>query len=170
MIPFDSKKVLEIDEELVMKYTYLLVDAIKDKMDSEKDLESELVASSSALKPDFDKHIKGFQQTWHERKLREEEERIKKANGGELPPDYKRDPNKRYVFDYGEYVAEKVKVAKTKKGEDFDNSDFYRVAKLVNEAVAKHQQEYYSSLEKQKAQEKQAKAANQQLDFNNMQK
>lgn len=67
------------------------------------------------LKPDFDKHIKDFQKTWHENKVREEEEKIKKANGGKLPEGYKRDESKVYTFDYGEYVADKLRVAKEKR-------------------------------------------------------
>lgn len=46
---------------------------------------------------------------------------------------------KRYEFDYGEFVAEKVRKEKIKKGKRFTDEDFKRIAKKVNETLAQHQ-------------------------------
>jgi len=89
--------------------------------------------------PNIDLHVKDFSKIYHEKKCLELEKKLKAKNGGELPESYKREDVKQFVFDYGQFVAQKYKKAKEKKGKTCTQADLDRVARLVNDAVTKHQ-------------------------------
>lgn len=74
--------------------------------------------------PDLDEFMPGFSERYHKNNLQKGAEEIVKK------------------FNYGDFVAAKVREVKLKKGRKFDDADFERISKLVNEAVCKHQQQF----------------------------
>lgn len=88
--------------------------------------------------PDFDRHTPGFNDQWHNRIVEAKKQKAKKL-GQEYKPEVDQNgEEKKYNFNYGDFVAEKVRVAKLKKGKTFTASDFKRISNLVNTSVAQH--------------------------------
>ena len=65
-----------------------------------KDVNFDPLENQDPEMPDFDRHTPGFQKAWKEQQKTEKN------------------------FNYGDFVAEKVKEAKAKKGKEFDDEDF----------------------------------------------
>ena len=72
------------------------------------------------IMPDLDKFMPGFSERYHKNQGKKKDAVVKK-------------------FNYGDFVAAKVREVKLKKGREFDDNDFSRISRLVNEAVIKHQ-------------------------------
>lgn len=113
--------------------------------------------SSKTYMPDMDKHTPGFNSRWHDRIVAERKKKAVAA-GVEYAPERGDDGEvTKHVFNYGDFVAAKVKAAKEAKGASFTDARFKRISALVNKTVADHQREYYASERKRKEKEEQDK-------------
>ena len=101
-----------------------------DKEQSEE--EEEVAAGERVAGPDLDKFMPGFSERYHK-------------NTGCKSKKVKK-------FNYGDFVAAKVRDVKLKRGKKFTDKDFARISRLVNEAVVKHQKLFEEHLKKQKTQ------------------